>query len=284
MNAERLMRRLERHASYNAHEREVRLTTLLSDPNVHPLIDKQGHDLGVIEVQSYTDFSAGAARQVVLDVDNTPEALQRAQHDMKRLLETFKAEEVRLLMSVSAADATHIHALLERFGLNPWYGYVYMRHDGSPARAWPDTKRPIEAHDYARYIEVMGTCFEPMRQANDIPPYNVQTMLWRDEAHKQSTFEGWMAGRDSTWMYESKGQWVGSGLLRDADVDDVFVLPECQGQGYGRAIVEDLIFEAQQRSLQPYIGHVTSNQTAGQLYRSLHFTPYLSVVHRRRYL
>jgi GNAT superfamily N-acetyltransferase len=284
MNAENLMRRLERHASYSPSERQARLSTVLSDPNVHPLIDACDHNFGVIEVQVYDDFVAGSARQILVDVDNTPQALDRAHTEMADLFKRFKAEQVRLVMSVCAREAAHIHALFDHFDLKPWYGYVFMQHDGSPARAWPGPKRIIEAQDYARYIEVMGTCFEPMRQANDIPPYNVQALLWRDESHKQSTFEAWMAGAETTWMYERDDHWVGSGLLRDADVDDVFVLPQFQNQGYGRAIVEDLIYEAQQRSIRPYIGHVTWNETAAQLYRSLNFIPYLNVLHRRRYL
>ncbi len=53
------------------------------------------------------------------------------------------------------------------------------------------------------------------------------------EKAKEKTFNEWLNHKHSTWMYYDHGQWVGSGLLMNEDIDDVFVNLGVQGKGYG---------------------------------------------------
>jgi GNAT superfamily N-acetyltransferase len=212
------------------------------------------------------------------------DSLRWAEQALEVKLKQLKAEGVNMVMMGINIHQPVLHKLAYKQAFHAWYGYVFMRHQGPLPKPITLNKRIIEMEDFEEYMMVMSECFVEMRQAMDIKPYPVIEALWRDSTFKENNKEEWFRHRDQTWMYFDGDVWVGSGLLYKEDLDDVFVPLSQQGKGYGRAIVEDLIREAYQRNIIPYIGYVKWNQRAGHLYQSLGFQSYLEVQYYRRFL
>jgi GNAT superfamily N-acetyltransferase len=282
--AHKLLHYLKQHQSFSDEEYQERLKNLEHDSNVVPILNTNHEIVGVLEVKRYDSFVHGQSAHLTVACDDNEDALKLAEQILKEQLIQLKAEGVRMVMMGANVQLHTIHKLIQNQQFNPWYGYVFMRHEGAIPQPNKLSKRIIALEDYESYIQIMSVCFTEMRQAMNIKPYAIIEMLWRDEEHKIKNQDEWWKHRDQTWMYYDEQLWVGSGLLYKEDIDDVFVPGSLQGRSYGRMIVEDLIREAYARNIKPYIGYVKWNAKAGHLYQKLGFIPYLEVQYYQKML
>ncbi len=282
--AQILVKFLSEHQSFSDEERQKRLETILDDQRVVVIQDVQDKITGIVEIKRFDNFVHGASAHITLASHLDEESLKRASHELDVQLNKLKEDDVNMVMMGVNVDQLPIHSIIKNGSFKPWYGYVFMRHSGTIPHATKLHKREIEMQDFEMYMKTMSACFTDMRQAMDIRPHPVIEALWRDQTHKENNKDEWFKHRELTWMYYDQGNWVGSGLLYKEDIDDVFVPIDQQGKGYGRAIVEDLIYEAYQRNIQPYIGYVKWNHRAGRLYESLGFKAYLELQYYRVFL
>ncbi len=161
-----------------------------------------------------------------------------------------------------------------------WFGIHGMIYRGGRNEDTKLTVRNYEDDDFLMYHTILGKCFYPMRKANDIRPYNVfegaspeRIEKFRKEAIEQ---------RDSIYLFYDGGNFVGSSIIKDQDIDDIFVVPEYQGRGYGSEIVKATINMALDRKhTKITLGVVAWNKVAIELYKSLGFAIYQSFEHRR---
>jgi len=272
------------HQSFSDVERQQRLDTVLEDNRIVVIRDVHQQPTGVLEIKRYENFIHGPCAHVTLASQLSDASLKQAKEALELNLAQLKAEGVNMVMIGINVQQMPIHTLVQELAFSPWYGYVFMRHEGHMPQPIKLVKREIIREDYEHYMRTMSECFTEMRQAMDIKPHPVIEALWRDQDHKDKNKAEWINHSQLTWMYYDQNEWVGSGLLYKEDIDDVFVPIHHQGKGYGRAIVEDIIREAYERSVQPYIGYVKWNQRAGRLYESLGFKSYLEVQYYRRFL
>ncbi len=275
---------LKQHQSYDENEAKERIETLKEDPNVQEIYDDHGQIQGVMQTRRSNNFIHGPSASITIGCEQNEKIIAKAEVMLIAMLQTLRNEGVNMVVSVSNDSFPLLEAMLTRHGMKPWYGYVFMKHDGRDVPVSPLTKRPIQPEDFMRYHRVMGECFVPMRQAMDIRPYDVIDQILSDSEKFQKTYDEWLENAHSSWMYFDQDEWVGAGLFYNQDIDDVFIPPNVQGKGYGRMITHDLIHEAKKRGFDPYIGYVKWNERAGKLYLSCGFIPFLSVTYHRMFL
>ena len=92
----------------------------------------------------------------------------------------------------------------------------------------------------------------------------------------QGIFENCLANDSSCWVLEVQESVIGHGILSvgadEAHLLNVCVLPDYQGKGYGRVLVEYLIAQARKKAATIMFLEVrASNQTAYLLYEKLGF-------------
>ena len=92
----------------------------------------------------------------------------------------------------------------------------------------------------------------------------------------QGIFENCLANDSSCWVLEVQESVIGHGILSvgadEAHLLNVCVLPDYQGKGYGRVLVEYLIAQARKKAATIMFLEVrASNQTAYRLYENLGF-------------
>lgn len=282
--AKQILEHLKLHRSYNKKEEVERLQSLQTDDSIHIIVDKTNQMIGVIELERWQHFIYGPSVAIVLGCDQNRDTIEIASKYLKEIISSLKDEGIAMMMAMVNDETVDIKNQFLNNGFHDWYGYVFKKHNEQNRHECSLSKRPIDAADFDLYCKVMGECFVPMRAAMDIPPYNVIEQLWATEQNKEKTFTEWLEQKHSTWMYYDHDQWVGSGLLVNEDIDDVFINPNLQGKGYGRQIIYDLVETAYSRGIVPYIGHVKWNERAGKLYDSCGFKTYLSVSHLRLFL
>ena len=92
----------------------------------------------------------------------------------------------------------------------------------------------------------------------------------------QGIFENCLANDSSCWVLEVQESVIGHGILSvgadEAHLLNVCVLPDYQGKGYGRVLVEYLIAQARKKAATIMFLEVrASNQSAYLLYEKLGF-------------
>ena len=161
-----------------------------------------------------------------------------------------------------------------------WFGIYGMVYKGGRYEETKLTFRNYEESDFDKYYTYLGECFSLMRKANDIRPFDVfkGSSPEKIENLKKETLEV----KDSIYLFYDGENLVGSSIIKQEEIDDLFVAPEYQGKGYGRKIMEATLNLALERNFDRItLGVVAWNKVAFNLYKSLGFETYQSFEHRR---
>ena len=165
-------------------------------------------------------------------------------------------------------------------GFEEWFGVHGMVYKGGRCEDTKLTFRNYEEEDFHIYHTYLGKCFSEMREANDIRPFN----LYENPSQKriENFRKGALELKDSIYLFYDGEDFVGSSIIKQEEIDDLFVVPEFQGKGYGRKIMEATLNLALDRNLDKItLGVVAWNKVAYNLYKSLGFKKYRSFEHRR---
>lgn len=280
----KIVRYLKQHSSFNEKEECERLKKLENDDSIIE-INHENQLVGVFQVNRWNSFAHNQCAEIILACNSNDEVLLLAKHRLKQLIDSLKSEGVSMITSCVNNDYSQISDVFQDFNFKKWYGYVFMKHNQSQQATSTLIKRNIKEDDFEMYYHEMGKCFIPMREAMDIKPYNVVDSLFSNAQSKEKEFKNWLKNFNNTWMYFNRDNtWVGSGLIVDNDLDDIFVVEGFQNKGYGRQIVIDLINESQKRQFVPFIGYVAWNKKAGYLYESCGFVEYMNCTYFRCYV
>lgn len=163
-----------------------------------------------------------------------------------------------------------------------WFYVHGMMYKGGKQKETNLTFRTYEESDFDVYYADLGECFCPMRTANDIRPFNIYAGSSPERIEKLK--KGMREQKNDTYLFFDGDKFVGSSIIRP-EIDDLFVVPEYQGQGYGRKIMETSLNLALQKNFDEItLGVVDWNKKAMNLYKSLGFEVYRSFEHRRKSL
>lgn len=280
----KILNYLKQHMSFNEKEEQERLEKLKDDDSIIEIIQRN-QLVGIFQVNRWNSLIHNKCAEIILACDLEQDVLLLAKHMLKDLIDSLKSEGVSMIKTCVNNKNQEISDVFQNLDFKSWYGYVFMRHNQSQQPKSTLTKRNIKDDDFDMYYQEMGQCFVPMREAMDIKPYNVVELLFNSEESKEKEFNNWIKNANNTWMYFNQdNKWVGSGLIVDNDLDDIFVVRSFQNKGYGRQIVLDLINESQKRQFNPFIGYVAWNKKAGYLYESCGFVEYMSCTYYRYFL
>ncbi len=215
-----------------------------------------------------------------IDAENFEEIVALLYEDAnQKLIE----ENIRFIMTGYDETRPFYHDFYASKGYSPWYGYsslIYTQ-DRQPENTL--TFRTYREEDFTDYYIALGECFTPMRQAMDIPPYNV--FEDRSEERIVKLKEEMNKSKENIFMFYDGDIWVGSSLLVDEDIDDFFVVPAHMGKGYGKLILQSTINMCIDRKfVNIYLGVVHWNTKAKNLYFNSGFKEIKSIKYMRRFI
>lgn len=161
-----------------------------------------------------------------------------------------------------------------------WFGIHGMIYKGGNFEETKLNFRNYEENDFDMYYTYLGECFSPMRKANDIRPFDIFKGSSLDKIANLK--KGMQEQKDYTYLFFDGKDFVGSSIIKYEEIDDLFVVPELQGRGYGRKIMEATINMTLKRNFDRItLGAVAWNKPAINLYKSLGFEIYQSFEHVR---
>ena len=126
-----------------------------------------------------------------------------------------------------------------------------------------DERSSVELVPYSsayqeQYRTMYNDCYQEMREALDIQPY--------DFIQDDSFFE---EGMENVYLLLENGEIIGSVALKNDEIDDLIVNRKFQGKGYGRQI---LLWALEHMNTERVILHVADwNKKAIELYKKTGF-------------
>ena len=188
-------------------------------------------------------------------------------------------EEAKKLMgenSTTFVQTSHVkenlfwQELFNEIGFEYWYSIYRFNYQGSKFNEPELFARKYEDEDYVDKIRLESEAFEALRRNNDIKPYN-----WYLSASKEaleSNRKYTLKNKDFTYLFLEGNDIVGASLVKDGEIDLLFVNVKYQGKGYGKKILEFTINRGLEQ--QPFgvnLNALASNESALRLYKNAGF-------------
>jgi GNAT superfamily N-acetyltransferase len=241
----------------------------------------------VLGVGTYTTWDHsewGKAAHLTLAADeNAPNAAEIVEELYLDAQKKMTEGGIRFVMAGYDEKLPFYPLFYAQKNYSPWYGYSTMIYTGLRQPENHLTKRLYEEAYFFDYYVALGECFTPMRQAMDIPPYNVFEDRREDRLIKLK--EEMLKNRENIYLFYDGDTWVGSSLINPDDIDDLFVVPSMMGKGYGKLILQSTINLCLDRNMeQIYLGVVHWNVKAKNLYLKTGFKEIKSINYMRRFI
>lgn len=235
---------------------------------------------GLCSYSFWNNSELGSCAEIIMSVNEDCNFIETANSLWESVQAPLKEKEVVFLIT----DYNEKHKQWREFynekQFEQWFGTHGMIYKGGRYENTKLTYRNYEESDFEIYHTYLGQCFSPMRKANDIRPFDVYSgsSLEKIEKLKKEALEL----KDSVYLFYDGEKLVGSSIIKNEEIDDVFVVPKYQGKGYGRRIMEATLNLALDRNFDKItLGAVAWNRVAIKLYKSLGFEIYQSFEHRR---
>lgn len=195
----------------------------------------------------------------------------------------LREENIRFIMAGYDETSEYYPTFYGERGYAPWYGYSSLIYTGVRQPENHLTMRLYQDEDFTDYYVALGECFTPMRQAMDIPPYNVFSD--RSEERIVKLKAEMNNNKENIFMFFDGDMWVGSSLINQEDIDDLFVVPSMMNQGYGKLILQSTVNICLDRKMEHiYLGVVHWNVKAQNLYLKTGFKTIKSIKYMRRFI
>lgn len=143
-----------------------------------------------------------------------------------------------------------------------WAFQLLAYRQATPSKPMLDI-RTYEDSDFPAYLAIRQSAFTALADAYG----------WsNEEATDSSRRQQMLREHADIFLLFEDGLPVGIGRIHRHYIDTIAVRPECQGRGYGRALVEHCLHELRARGVQePGLVVATKNQSAIGLYQRLGF-------------
>lgn len=259
---------------------EKELKKELEDDKKVLVYEDKGEIKGICSYEFWKNPVWGNGAEIIISAKDDSKFNEIANSLWNAVQAPLKEKEVVFINTHYNEKYNHLRKFFSEKQFEQWFGIRGMIYKGGSFEETKLTFRNYEESDFDKYYTYIGECFSPMRKANDIRPFNVfkGSSPERIESCKKETLEL----KDSTYLFYDGGNFVGSSIIKYEEIDDLFVVPEHQGKGYGRKIMEATLNLALQRNFDKItLGAVAWNKVAINLYKSLGFEIYQSFEHRR---
>jgi RimJ/RimL family protein N-acetyltransferase len=237
------------------------------------LVYDDGRVKGICTMSFWQNLELRNCCKIIMSVEDARSLKEIADALWKNVQPILIEKDIALLMTNYNETHKRWNEFFEEKKFKDWFGVRDMQYKGGSYEKTKLNFRPYEDEDFEIYYSALGEAFSVMREANDIKPFNVFTGQPSEkiEKLKKETLEN----KENIYMFYDKDIFIGSSIVKDNGVDDVFVVPVYQGQGYGRKIMEaalNLAFEKDFSAI--WLGVVVWNVKAFNLYKSLGFKVY----------
>lgn len=163
----------------------------------------------------------------------------------------------------------------KKYGFLPWFDYDIMTYNEELLPTPLTVFEPYEDQYYDSYYELLGQAFYDLRKGIDARPHKLMPNGDREAMFQSETY----------LAVNTQNQPIGAVTINGNHIDDLAVLPEAQGLGFGRQLA---IFATNKALLSPdgfaVLDVLSCNEKAQELYKSLGYKKQKSISVLRRNL
>lgn len=160
--------------------------------------------------------------------------------------------------------------LFNEIGFEYWYSVYRFSYEGAKFNEHNIRAVKYEDKYYEDKIRLESEAFSVLRRENDIKPYNWYLSASKEaiENNRKATLEE----KEYIYIFFDNNEIVGASMVKNAEIDLLFVNIKYQGKGYGRKILEFTINRGlEQNATGVNLNALAGNEKALKLYKNIGF-------------
>jgi ribosomal protein S18 acetylase RimI-like enzyme len=182
----------------------------------------------------------------------------------------FIEKSIKFVEVFHVKDNLHWKQLFNEIGFEYWYSVYRFSYEGNKFNEPNICAVKYEDKYYEDKIRLESEAFSVLRRENDIKPYNWYLSASKDaiEHNRKETLEQ----KEYIYLFFENNEMVGASMVKNAEIDLLFVNIKYQGKGYGKKILEFTINRGlEQNTTSVNLNALASNEKALELYKKIGF-------------
>lgn len=182
----------------------------------------------------------------------------------------FKENSTISINTYHVKDNVYWKEFFDEVGFKYWYSIYRFNYQGKNFNEPELCVKKYEDKYYIDKISLESEAFSKLREKHDIKPYN--WYLAAGEKNLEANRKWTLGEKEYIYLFFENEEIIGASMVKNAEVDLLFVNVKYQGKGYGRRILEFTI----NRGLEQNPNGVSLNALAGneealRLYKNVGF-------------
>lgn len=187
-----------------------------------------------------------------------------------------EAKKLLIENSINLVEIFHVkdnlnwQQLFDEIGFEYWYSVYRLSYEGDKFEEPNILAVKYEDKYYEDRIRFESEAFSVLRKENDIKPYNWFLSASKEqlENNRKAIFEE----KEYIYLFFENNEMVGASMIKNAEIDLLFVNVKYQGKGYGKKILKFTINRGlEQGSTGVNLNALASNEKALKLYKNIGF-------------
>ncbi|SFB40560.1 GNAT family N-acetyltransferase [Clostridium frigidicarnis] len=186
------------------------------------------------------------------------------------------AKKLLVEKSINFVEIFHVKDNLEwqnlynEIGFEYWYSVYRFTYDGNKFNEPNICAVKYEDKYYEDKIRLESEAFSVLRRENDIKPYNWYLNASREEL--EANRKGILEDKEYIYLFFEENEMVGASMVKNAEIDLLFVNIKFQGKGYGKKILEFTMNRGlEQNATAVNLNALAKNEKALKLYKNVGF-------------
>lgn len=186
------------------------------------------------------------------------------------------AKKLFVEKSINFVEIFHVKDNLEwqhlynEIGFEYWYSVYRFTYDGNKFNEPNICAVKYEDKYYEDKIRLESEAFSVLRRENDIKPYNWYLNASREEL--EDNRKRILKDKEYIYLFFEENEMVGASMVKNAEIDLLFVNIKFQGKGYGKKILEFTMNRGlEQNATAVNLNALAKNEKALKLYKNVGF-------------
>jgi ribosomal protein S18 acetylase RimI-like enzyme len=187
--------------------------------------------------------------------------------DMKKV---FSEKSINFIKTFHVKDNLEWQQFFNRIGFEYWNSVYRLSYEGLKFDEPDICAVKYEDKHYEDKIRLESEAFAVLREQNEIQPYNWYLSASKEalEDNRKRTYEN----REYIYLFFEGNEMIGASMVKNAEIDLLFVNIKYQGKGYGRKILEFTVNRGlEQNATAVNLNALANNDKALKLYNNTGF-------------
>ncbi len=182
----------------------------------------------------------------------------------------FIEKSINFIQVFHVKDNLNWQELFNEIGFKYWYSVYRFSYEGDKFNEPNIHAVKYEDKYYQDKIRLESEAFSVVRRENDIKPYN--WYLGASEEAIENNRKETLEEKEYIYLFFENNEMVGASMVKNAEIDLLFVNIKYQGKGYGKKILEFTVNRGlEQNKAGVNLNALASNEKALKLYKNIGF-------------